>query len=455
MKILQQGARLNAAEIGDLGEAIRALPAEGGGIYLPAGIYEVGETILCHLREGQHLYLHGDGRASVLRFSATDGSPLLDFRGVENSWWPDLKVTLRDLTFVGQHASGDALQLFWPNDILVDACFFSGFGGTAIRVTPNATNVTIRDCWLRDCRRVLHADNLHHLTFQGNQTRSANEGGLEQAENLYIGRHCREVRIVSNHLAYGHAEAIILDGTAQHVIADNCIEGFPTGILADDCRDICISSNYIHCDCGIRMRGDNRGMLVNGNVFTNTSEGAVVIESAGTSGGHVISNNVIRQSVYNDGQKGIDLGTSYACTVNGNLFEDLTDPEPAIRQEKGRHRVDGNCVTDCGSRARGLAVPGTPVEWDRKNPFSGLHDFLSSVPAETARLTVSSWEFRQHLGDEIPAAAWEDGGWWENDGARPQARAWLSAGWLVAIVKRIEGRIVFVRLHARTGMPGF
>lgn len=445
MRVLARGVQIDVAEVGDLQAAVRRLPAEGGALHLPAGTYEIEKTILCELGEGQHLHFYGDGRASVVRFTADDGSPMFSLRGVPDSWWPDLRVTFRDLSFVGNHACGDALLLRWPNDMLIDSCFFHGFGGTAIRVTPNATNVCIRDCWMRDCKRALHADNLHHLTFRGNQTRSTKNGQVQE-EHVYIGRHCREVRIVDNHLAYGHAEGIILDGTAQHAVCNNMIEGFQTGIAAVDCRDITICANYIHCAQGIHISGDTRGFVVNGNVFTDTWEGAVSIRDSLGSGGHVFTGNVVRQSVYNTGQRGFDLGDASACVVRDNVFEDLSDGPAVQAVEPSLGSDGGNLVSSTVARASEAWEVGQDVVLEPGNVYDSLAEHLSSVGSDIQRLTLTSWELRRIAGDAIPAAAWEEPGWWENTAETPQARAWLSAGWLVVIAKRIEGRVVLARI---------
>ncbi|MCK5802810.1 MAG: right-handed parallel beta-helix repeat-containing protein [Lentisphaeria bacterium] len=451
MRMVSAGGRIDVAEVGDLQTALDQLPLTGGTVWLPAGVYEIDETVRCQLAEGQHLNLCGEGRATVIRYTATDGSPFLEIRGVEGSWWPDLRITIRDLSLAGNHACGDALLLQWPNDALVDACFFEGFGGTAIRVNPQATNVTIRDCWMRDCHRALHADNLHHLTFHGNQTRSLKDGQT-QGEHVYIGKHCREVRIVNNHLAYGHAEGIVLDGTAQHVVANNTIEGFTCGIRAIDCRDITISSNYLHCPTGIRLEEDNRGLVVTGNIFTNNHDGgAVMIRDARGSGCHVISNNIIRQSVYNDGQYGVDLGDAQACVVQGNIFEDLSG-ETAVRTEHEDCEVTGNVTTSTARRAEAsLHEKGCPKPPSEKSAYRSLHEYLAELETDCQRHTMAWGTICRLLAEQDYADACSDGGWWMNDPSKPQAAAWLAAGWLAVIVKRIEGRVVFARRGGTRG----
>jgi hypothetical protein len=445
MKLVASGTTINAAEVGDLGEAIKSVPACGGAVYIPAGTYEIDRTVEAELAEKRHIHIYGDGRATVIRYTATDGSPLLKLAGVRNSWWPDLKITIRDLTLVGNYDCGDAFHLLWPNDCLIDACAFHGFGGVAVYIGPHATNVTVRDCWMRDCKRALHAENLHHLTLHGIQTRSR-KGGQTQAEHVYIGRHCREVRIVNNHLSYGHAEGIILDGTAQHVVANNTIEGFPEGIRVLDCRDLVINGNYIRTDVGVLMEGDNRGIAVSNNIFTSNSVGAVVIRDAYDSGAHVVSGNIIRQSLHELGQRGIDLGDAHGCVVANNVLEDLTDGsaiDGAV--DLSCHEIHGNSVTNSANRVILRDRFFGPVEANPQSEYFPLFGYLKEVDPSRRRLTLTFEQVEKALGTTLPTAAAEQTEWWTNDLTKPQARAWMAAGWLVTIRKRIEGRIVFVR----------
>lgn len=361
---MSNSTHVNVGEAGSLQAALDLLPESGGSIYVPGGVHVVTETAAIQLQERQHLYLYGDGRGSVLVNENRQGQALLPITGATGSWWPDLKITIRDLTFAGTPESGDALVMHYPNDALVDACFFIGHGGQGLYLGPQGTNVAVRDCWLRDCKRGLRAENIHHLTLHGNQTRRRT-GGQEQEEHIFLGWECREVRIVNNHLAYGDAQGIVLDGTAQHIIANNTIEGFPVGIDArgrgetappDRCRDIVISNNYLHADIGVLLRGECRGFAIQGNNIINNTVGAIVVRDGDNSGGHNIGGNVIRKSVY-DGeyvksasklQGGIDLGSAESCLVSGNVFEDL-EPGPAVTAA----RLDDHLITNNLVRRRG------------------------------------------------------------------------------------------------------
>jgi hypothetical protein len=367
------GNWLNVAEIGSLQAAFDRLPPTGGTIYLPAGVYPIGDSVVARLAEGQHLNLIGEGRGSVLVNECSDGCPLLHLTGVVGSWWPNLRLTIRDISFVGSHRSGDGLVVDYPNDALIDTCFFEGHGAHALRLGPQGTNVTVRDCWLRDCRRGIRADNIHHLTLHGNQTRSRRDGQI-QAEHLFLGWECREVRVVNNHFAYGHAQGIILDGTAQHVISGNTIEGFPIGIEAhgrgetqppDRCRDIIISNNYLHADCGIWLQGECRGFTVSANSFVNNPEAAVRITEGQGAGGHNLTGNMVRKSVYDgqyvktasERQGGFELGEAEGCVVQGNLLEGV-NPGPGVSAAAGGR---GHLIAN--NLCRGLAGrPGLQIE---------------------------------------------------------------------------------------------
>ncbi len=350
------GSYIDAAEVGGIQSALDALGGRGGTVHIPAGRWEIDATIEIALEEGQHLCLEGEGRASVLVNTSTSGAPLLAIAGAIGQWWPDLTITVSGLSLIGNHHSGDGLVIDHPNDTMIDGCFFRGHGGTAVNFIGKGTNATVRDCWMRDCKRALAAENLHHLTMHGNQTRRLNEG-QQQAEHVYLDRSCREVRIVNNHLAYGDEEGIILDGTAQHVIANNTIEGFERGIHAIASRDIAINANYLHGPHGIVLAGECNGTSITGNTIINNTEAAVLLADAAGSGGHTISNNVIRKSVYADivedtRQGGIDLGEARDCVVTGNLLEDVTADAAIVAISGGGHVISGNRIAGC---------TGTPV----------------------------------------------------------------------------------------------
>ncbi|MEA3399912.1 MAG: hypothetical protein U9R79_01580, partial [Armatimonadota bacterium] len=100
---MDRGGWIEMAEAGGLQEALEELPDEGGTVHVPAGRWEIDATAEIALREGQHLFVVGDGRASVLVNTSTSGDPLLSIAGAIGEWWPDLNITIRDLSMEGNY----------------------------------------------------------------------------------------------------------------------------------------------------------------------------------------------------------------------------------------------------------------------------------------------------------------------------------------------------------------
>jgi hypothetical protein len=94
---------ISLTEAGGLQAALDALPIQGGTIHIPTGTYNFDKPVTKKLLEGQHLFLVGDGRGSVLKNTNTNGEPLLHITGLIDSQWPDLRITIRDLAFIGNH----------------------------------------------------------------------------------------------------------------------------------------------------------------------------------------------------------------------------------------------------------------------------------------------------------------------------------------------------------------
>ena len=322
--------------------AVDALPETGGVVYFPVGTYRVGAPLVVRLAEGQHVTFRGEGRGSTLVNTNEQGGSLLEITGVDMmAVWRDLKITVRDLNFVGNHKSGSGLVVQHANDLMVDGCFFLGHGDKAVYLKANGCNATVRDCWMRDCKWGIYVEDVHHLTAHGNQMRRLNDG-QEQNAFIYIDKNCREVRLTANHLAYGRNRGIVLDGTAQHAIVGNTIEGFDVGIDAVACRDMAIGNNYLRCRTAIRMVDGCDGFSMTGNLI-HDSDGIVIENSAGH-GGHALSGNVFRKSVYTR-CGGIALGDASRCVVTGNVVEDVTLPSAITAGPGGgNHLIKANAV---------------------------------------------------------------------------------------------------------------
>ena len=82
--------------------------------------------------------------------------------------------------------------------------------------------------------------------------------------------------------------------------------------------------------------------------------------------------------------------------------------------------------------------------------YEPLELHLRAIPSVTREVTISFPELERILGAPLPASALTHRPWWgnqKNSKSRPQAHAWLSAGFLVDTVNqgRSNGFVRFKR----------
>lgn len=80
--------------------------------------------------------------------------------------------------------------------------------------------------------------------------------------------------------------------------------------------------------------------------------------------------------------------------------------------------------------------------------YAPLEQFLQNYPAHLPELTLTFAEIEQIIDHALPASAHNHHAWWANQANyqnRPQARAWMGAGFRIAEVQRPNGWVRFVR----------
>jgi hypothetical protein len=75
--------------------------------------------------------------------------------------------------------------------------------------------------------------------------------------------------------------------------------------------------------------------------------------------------------------------------------------------------------------------------------YAPLGEWLSAFDGRQVSTTFV--ELERLLARPLPASARTHRAWWANNDRSPQARAWLGAGWRVAVVDRDAGRVTFTR----------
>lgn len=81
-----------------------------------------------------------------------------------------------------------------------------------------------------------------------------------------------------------------------------------------------------------------------------------------------------------------------------------------------------------------------------KTKYEPLQDYLSNLSQEKSNVSISFKQIEEILGAPLPRSAYTYRAWWGNQQDsknRPQAHAWLSAGFSVASVQqRPQGGVV-------------
>ena len=118
----------------------------------------------------------------------------------------------------------------------------------------------------------------------------------------------------------------------------------------------------------------------------------------------------------------------------------------------------GDVVTNCGMSAALMVI--APVDALEKllveEKYLLLAKHLLTVPAATKDLQFRIAEIEGIVRAHLPPEARRFPNWWANQktGKRPQAFAWMAAGWLVSKVD-VDGDVVkFSRQHVERGGKG-
>ena len=85
-----------------------------------------------------------------------------------------------------------------------------------------------------------------------------------------------------------------------------------------------------------------------------------------------------------------------------------------------------------------------------QSKYEALENYLKTRPASVSAVTIPFDELNKILGSSLPESAYTHRPWWGNQKMttnRPQAKAWMSAGFEVETVNQSKsnGSVRFVR----------
>ncbi len=371
---LRTALAVDAADHPTLQAAIDALPAAGGIVRIPPGIYDLTEPLVVRFGDTR---IEGSGTATQLRNTNTDGQPALLIRpdGLDSDRRARLwRVEVCNLRITGNPNSGVGLQAIGVQEIVIRNLSVDRNGSHGIAMKDCSENPRVIGCNLTyNNGSGLHLLGGHDIVVSANQFEENLDAlTLLDGFNLtFTGNN------LDDHLRHG----CVIENTYGSVLSGNMIEECEgTAIILDrDCYGIAISGNAIahHLGGGINFK-DAWGCTVTGNNFVLVHNFSIRVGK--DSGRHTITGNHFTNSFIGDGKlkrtagirgenrmqldacAGIVLEETEDILITANQFSGLTTRAVEAHGECHRLLVANNLVTHHG---RGLPAGTATITLDK------------------------------------------------------------------------------------------
>lgn len=344
---------IEAGDYPSLQAAIDALPAEGGVVRIPPGVFEIQKPLVIHKGDVQ---IEGAGTATHIKNMSEEGLPAMILQhpdkgeSRESELW---RISLLNFRITGNDKSGHGIDARGINEIFLQGVTVSYHGGDGILLfncyeDPRITNSLIT----YNKGTGLNLMGCHDIVVSANQFEE-NQDALHCVDGFNL---CMTGNNLDDHLGNG----VVIENTYGSVLSGNMIEECAgTAVVLDrDCYGITISANVIahNTSGGVDLR-DAHGCAVSANTFTIMGKDAMVI---GPESGRITvsGNNFSDSYIGKDQTKRVeDLnaggvvfeGTADICMV-GNLFSSVRPKALELKgQPSERVNFSGNVLTDVES----------------------------------------------------------------------------------------------------------
>jgi hypothetical protein len=337
------GARpaIEAANYPSLQAAIDALPATGGVVRLPAGTFEIRESLRITQED---VLIEGCGTATHIKNLNESGQPAVLIESpklTENPRATLWRVQLQNLRITGNAKSGHGIHARRIDEIFLHGVTVSYHGGDGLRLDHCYEDPRICDClftYNKACG--VNLIGCHDIVVVGNQFEE-NLDALRCADGFNL---CMTGNNLDDHLRDG----VVIENTYGSVVSGNMIEECQGRaiVLDRDCYGITLSANVIAHEVtgGIDLI-DAHGCAITGNTFTIVKANALRIGPA--SGRITVTGNNFSSSYIGDDKDkraendrsaaGIVLvGGPNEIAITGNLFSGLTTKSVAALQPQGQ-----------------------------------------------------------------------------------------------------------------------
>jgi hypothetical protein len=369
------GARgvIDAAQYASLQAAFDALPAEGGIVRIPPGLFEITEPLV--LSRGDVL-VEGSGPATHIQNRNSAGRPALVVRhrdgdkvkSADRLW----RVQLANFRITGNEKSGHGIEATLIEEIFIHGVTVSHHGGDGIRLDRCYEDPRIGNSLITYNKGTgLALLGCHDIVVAGNQFEE-NQDAVHCFDSFNL---CMTGNCVDDHLGHG----VVIENTYGSVVSGNMIEECAgTAIVLDrDCYGDTVSANVIaHNGAGVDLR-DAHGCTISANTFTIMKTDAVRIGPQ--SNRIAVTGNNFSNSFVGDGQvkrskndaaaAGLVLTGTSDIAVAGNVFAGVRPKAVELRGDPPTRRVafGGNVLTDVetdhdrlkDSAVHGVVLPET------------------------------------------------------------------------------------------------
>lgn len=335
-------AEIHAERYPTLQAALDALPAEGGIVHLPPGVFEINAPL--QIARGDVL-VQGCGSATVIKNLDTNGQPALRIAHPEGDrvkkadrLW---RVQLADFRIVGNDKSGHGIEAILIEEIFIHGISVSYHGGDGIRLDRCYEDPRVCESLITYNKGTgLNLIGCHDIVVSANQFEE-NQDALHCIDSFNL---CMTGNNIDDHLGHG----VVIENTYGSVVSGNMIEECNgTAVILDrDCYGDTISSNVIaHNGAGVDLR-DAHGCAVSANTFTIMKTDALRLSS--TSGRITVTGNNFCNSEIGDGVKrgtndlaaaGVAVEATRDVVFSGNVFSGLRPKGIELRGDTPPERI--------------------------------------------------------------------------------------------------------------------
>jgi parallel beta-helix repeat protein len=237
-------------------------------IYVPPGTYLLGPE---ELSVGKATYLHGAGRASIIKVAEGTGKLLT----------LDQNVRLERLHFDGKGAKqggvADGLVVLpgSADNVVIDSVSFADCDRACI-VTDHADHLVVSNCDFRKVGLAISIQFSSHIKVLGNTVIDARVHGIQFWGNWkWSSKEIQDLIIANNYVKNGGGGPIWGTGATRVIITGNVIDGaHDVGLDLEWCDDSVISGNTVrNCqNAGISLFFMCKRVAITGNTVINDNE---------------------------------------------------------------------------------------------------------------------------------------------------------------------------------------